>query len=132
MNFNSDFKFDLHVGQVHEEKLARILKEKKIEVKTDFIAHKTGNIAVEYMCRGKPSGIATTQADYYAFIIPHASCKEIVLLVDVVELKKISRLFYKNGKTKNMGDSNQSVSVLIPIDKLFNMNNNGKKNNDSR
>ena len=44
MHFNSDFKYDLKLGQLGEKHLSRILKDKKIEVKTDFQAEKTGNI----------------------------------------------------------------------------------------
>lgn len=130
MKNNSDFKFDLMVGRTYEERLGHILDNKKIEVKTDFMAHTTGNIAVEYMCRGKPSGIATTHADYYAYIIPRASCKEIVLLMSVSELKKMSRLYYKQGKIKAMGDSNQSLAVLIPLVNLFKLSQDGEAKED--
>ena len=36
MDYNSDFKFDLKLGQLGEKHLADILKDKKIEVKTDY------------------------------------------------------------------------------------------------
>ena len=40
------------------------IPEKKIgiEVKSDRISHKTGNIAIEYSYGGEPSGIETTRA----------------------------------------------------------------------
>ena len=34
MNFNSDFKYDLELGQLGEKYLNEILSNKKIEVKT--------------------------------------------------------------------------------------------------
>jgi len=37
------------------------------EVKNDLMAHKTGNVAIEYECRGKASGLRTTQADYWIY-----------------------------------------------------------------
>ncbi len=73
VEFNNDFKYDLKIGQLGEKHLANILENKKIEVKTDFQAMKTGNIFVEYSSRGFKSGIATTQADYYCFIISRAN-----------------------------------------------------------
>lgn len=119
MKFNSDFKFDLELGQKMEHGLADILANKRIEAKSDYIAHRTGNIAIEYECRGKPSGIAVTEADYYAYIIPCAPLKNIILLMEVGNLKNISRLYYAQNKIKSMGDSNLSKSVLIPIQDLF-------------
>jgi hypothetical protein len=37
------------------------------EVKEDFLCEFTGNVGLEYECRGKPSGINTSQADYYIY-----------------------------------------------------------------
>ena len=69
MEYNSDFKWDLKVGQLHEEWLGDLLQSKTIEVKRDFMASRTGRVFVEFFCRNKPSGIATTQAKFWAFIL---------------------------------------------------------------
>ncbi len=37
------------------------------EVKNDLMAHKTGNVAIEYECRGQSSGLATSTADYWIY-----------------------------------------------------------------
>ena len=37
------------------------------EVKNDLMAHKTGNVAIEYKCRGKASGLSTSKADYWIY-----------------------------------------------------------------
>jgi len=37
------------------------------EIKEDFLSGKTGNFAIEFSCRGKPSGISTTEADFYIY-----------------------------------------------------------------
>jgi len=37
------------------------------EVKEDFICETTGNVGLEYECRGKASGIQTSIADYYIY-----------------------------------------------------------------
>lgn len=39
------------------------------EVKSDRLTYKTGNLYVEYECSGKPSGIATTTADYWFYFV---------------------------------------------------------------
>jgi len=37
------------------------------EVKNDLMAHQTGNIAIEYACRGKASGLITTTANFWIY-----------------------------------------------------------------
>lgn len=50
--------------------LARIKgTEYTFEIKEDFMSWKTGNVALEFECRGKPSGINTTEADFYIYKI---------------------------------------------------------------
>jgi len=39
------------------------------EVKEDFMSWKTGNVALEFECRGKPSGIQTSEANFYIYKI---------------------------------------------------------------
>ena len=59
------FDIDLQYGTVREEKIADMLTNKKIEVKSERdMWMKTGNIAVEYECWNKPSGIKATESDY--------------------------------------------------------------------
>ena len=41
----------------------------RIEVKTDRRAAETGNVAVEVSLRGEPSGIVTTTATWWAFVL---------------------------------------------------------------
>jgi hypothetical protein len=85
-NFTNDLKF----GNKYEEELLKHLrydsyeimkgyfkpydiiikdnyKEYKIEVKSDRLTHKTGNICIESECNGKQSGISTTEADAWAY-----------------------------------------------------------------
>jgi hypothetical protein len=37
------------------------------EVKNDLMAAKTGNIAIEYECRGKPTCLAISKADFWIY-----------------------------------------------------------------
>ena len=63
---NSKFDIDLKYGQEREKKIVSLLDQdkNKLEVKTerDWWA-KTGNIAIEVECWGKPSGLSKTEAD---------------------------------------------------------------------
>ena len=58
------FDIDLDFGKVGEREVENLLEGNgKIEVKTERdIWKKTGNIAIEIRCRGKLSGISTTEA----------------------------------------------------------------------
>ena len=84
MEYNSDFRFDLARGQKAEKWLGGLLEADTLEVKRDFIAHKTKRVYVEYECNGKPSGITKTEADWWAFVmddcavmIPTAKLEEL-------------------------------------------------------
>ena len=115
MQFNNDFRFDLLVGNEVEGQLGLILNGKRIEVKSDKRAHKTGQFFVEYESRGKRSGIATTQADYYCFEV-----KGIFILVSVPTLKIIARKYIGTERDVKGGDSNTSKGILLPILDLLN------------
>jgi hypothetical protein len=119
MNFNNDFKYDLQIGQIAEKKIADILQNKKIEVKYDKIAAKTGNIAIEYECREKPSGISITKSDYYCYIIANTKCEDIYIFIEVTKLKEICRKYFLENKIKDIGDNNTSRAVIIPIAELL-------------
>lgn len=119
MKYNNDFKFDLKIGQLKEQEIGAIFNNKKIEVKTDFMAHETGNIAIEFESRGKPSGISITEADFYAYCLPFANFHNIIIFMEINELKRLAREYWSKGNIKKMGDENTSVSVLIPLQKLF-------------
>ena len=41
----------------------------KVEVKSDRLASRTGNLFIEFECRNKPSGIGATTADYWVYFI---------------------------------------------------------------
>lgn len=49
-------------------------KTESVEVKTDFMAQKTGNLYMEFACNDKDSGLAITTADYWAVLVPHKQC----------------------------------------------------------
>lgn len=110
MNYNSDFKYDLELGQLGEQKLSEILHHKRIEVKTDLLTPKTGNVFIEYSSRNKPSGIATTQAEYYAIVV-----NETIILKTTTELKSIARKYLNTKRDVLGGDNNTSKGVLVPI-----------------
>ena len=119
MEYCNDFKYDLKVGQIGEQLLNDIFTLKTIEVKRDSWIYKSGNIAIEYESRNKPSGIAKSEADYWAIIFSGDYKDEIILIIKANRLKDICRIYYKKGNIKAMGDNNTSKAILIPIKEIL-------------
>jgi hypothetical protein len=114
MDFNSDFKYDLKVGQLKELELGKIFSNSKIEVKYDLKASKTGNVFVEYQSRGKSSGLSTSESDYYCF------CFESTYhLISSKELKNRCRKYFNTNRDVVGGDSNTSKGILLPTKELL-------------
>jgi len=114
MEQNGDFRWDLKVGQLHEKWLGELLENVPIEVKRDFRASQTGNVFVEFFSRGKPSGIATSEALYWAFILG----EQTVVLLPTEKLKVLAREAYKDDHIVKGGDANTSQGVLISVERL--------------
>jgi hypothetical protein len=125
--FNKDLKFgqlyELHALKYFDYKKYKQIEGKfkdydlllddniKVEVKADRWARLTGNICIEYMCRGKPSGITTTTADYWIYFIVGTN---EVFKIPTNELRDI--LTSNNFIKRNIGDGGLSKCFLIPKD----------------
>ena len=116
---NKKFDIDLKYGQIREDQISAMFKDKKIEVKTERDWwYKTGNIALEYECNNKPSGINATQSDYWIQILAKGDDNHCMLVFEVSKLKEIVNK-YKEKYTRMVGDRNASKCVILPIKKLF-------------
>ena len=114
------FDIDLSYGQIREDKVKEMFENKTIEVKSERSWwRKTGNIAIEYEYRGKPSGIYKTESDYWFHRLELDEGEFCTLVFPTPILKKIVDT-YKDKLTKNVGDSKASKCVLIPIKQIFN------------
>jgi len=113
----TNWDIDLAYGKVAEKSLADILTSKKVEVKADRKVTDTGNIVIEYCFNGKPSGIAITEADYWAFFIGES--KQCIFLIDIEHLKELARIYYKMGSIVKGGDFNAADMVKIPLHEIF-------------
>ena len=111
-----DFDLDLQFGEVHEELLFQSLSTKSnftVEVKTDRLAAKTVNLAIEFKYKGKPSGILTTKADEWFFVVlEEDGSVRYRLNVPTAKLKKIAYGRYKRGYTTKGGQD--AEMVLVP------------------
>lgn len=115
MEHNSDFRYDLKVGQISEFWLAKVLTDSTIEVKRDYMAGKTGRVFVEYESRGRPSGVSTSEAEYWAFVLDG----DRVYILPTDRLKDICRANWKTAKRVRGGDSNTSQGLLIELRDLI-------------
>ena len=120
MKQNYNFEYDLEFGHEGEGIIADMFENKKIEVKRDNWVGRTGNIAIEYKSRGKPSGIATTQADYWIIMFSKEYEDKFMFIIETQKLKEVTKKYFNKGSIKKMGDSNTSSAVLIPIKEINN------------
>lgn len=111
------FDIDLRHGQSREDAFARVLGEARVEIKSDAIARRTGNLFVEYRQKGRPSGIAVTEADYWAFEYDD----DCWLVVPTDRLLEVARDIYANRPDlrRSGGDFNRYDGVLVPIHRLL-------------
>jgi hypothetical protein len=114
LKHNNDFRYDLKIGQTYENQLSELLG-KKIEVKRDFKCLETGNIFVEYESRNKPSGIATSEADYYCYWLSDYH----FIMIEKDELKKLCRKYIGTERDVLGGDMNTSKGILLPLHEFF-------------
>ena len=113
------FDIDLEYGTIREEKIADMLTNKKIEVKSEKdLWQKSGNICIEYESWGKPSGIRATESDYWF----HNLCvgeNEFCTLVFKTDVLRTIVDNLDSFKTVSGGDHKASKMFLVNLQKLF-------------
>jgi hypothetical protein len=105
--------YDTHkfIQGYHKEYDLEIINDGKritIEVKSDKQASLTNNLAIEYECNKKPSGITSTTADYWVYFIVFED-REECYKIPTEELKKL----VKDCKQVSGGDGQRSRLYLI-------------------
>lgn len=113
------FDIDLQYGKVREQRVADMLQDKKIEVKSERdMWVRTGNIAIEYQSYGKPSGIAATESDYWFHNLCIGDETFATLVFDVPSLKRIIDNLDEK-RTVSGGDNGAARMYLLSLQKLF-------------
>jgi hypothetical protein len=117
------FDIDLEFGKMGEKFVEQVFEgNSKIEVKTERdIWKKTGNIAIEMRCKGKPSGISTTESSVWIHLLAYNGAIEGGFLFKVDELKGKIKKLHNDGNLNIVmgGDDNASQMALLPIKELF-------------
>ena len=121
--YDAKFEKDLLYGKLGEEFTRQLIEDDvKFEIKTERDIWKTtGNIVIEIRCKGKPSGISTTQSEIW---IQYLSLKGVIVggfILKVDLLKDKIKNLQKQGNLKMVmgGDFNASQMALLPIKELF-------------
>ena len=126
MNPLSKFDLDLQFGQRGERWLEWLgTPEAKVEIKTERDSWQiTGNACFEFECRGKPSGVAVTESDFWVHIFVADNRVCLAFIWPVEYLKHFLRKAYVEPKLYGArlvqgGDDKASKILLIPISQLY-------------
>ena len=128
--YDGKWEKDKLYGRIGEEFTRQLIEDPvKIEIKTERAEYLeqpkkwpiTGNIAIEMRCKGKPSGISTTESEVW---IHYLSLKGVILggfIFKVDLLKAKIKKLHKEGNLRIVmgGDDNASQMALLPIKELF-------------
>jgi len=116
MKHSGSFTHDLKFGEESEDWVKSLFTGAfRVEVKSDRRALVTGNLYIEVYSRSKPSGISTTDADYWIYKIEGI---DTAIIIPTSRLKELVKAHHK-GLFKHGGDHDSSRGVLIPIKELF-------------
>ena len=123
VTIHSGKKFDLQLSQalIDEQRLADIFSHSRIErveLKSEsFQWERTGNICVEFESRGKPSGIAATDADYWVHELKRDGETLVYLMFPIERLKQLCR---KAGRVVHRaGDDGAQSVVILPLSEIL-------------
>ena len=117
------FDLDLKFGKMGEEFVQEVMEgNSKVEIKTERDIWKTtGNIAIEIRCKGKPSGLSTTEASTWIHLLAYDNEIKGGFIFKVGLLKSKIKELHNDKKLKIVmgGDDNLSQMALLPIKELY-------------
>ena len=109
------FSKDLSYGKKHEKLVMKSMEN--FELKTDRMAHKTGNVYVEFQSRGKDSGIRSSKSDTWIFKIVSTGDRHMFSIH--IPLSRLKRLVSKDYRVVPGGDNLTSRGYLVPLTDLI-------------
>ena len=87
---NPEFKFHGFSGtKGYDATFSVAGKIYTLEIKADWFTKDTGNVVIEYESWGKPSGIATTRAHFWAYAVMQDIENFDIYLINTQKLKQI-------------------------------------------
>lgn len=114
------FDFQLSQAKINERGLAEIFAYRtieKIELKSESVQwEETRNICIEYARDGKPTGIATTTADYWVHELKRDGKTLVYLMFPIDRLKELCRDAKARGWFRhNAGDNGRQSVILLRL-----------------
>ena len=109
------FTKDLSYGKKHEKLVMKSMEN--FELKTDRMAHKTGNVYVEFQSRGKDSGIRTSKSDTWIFKIVSKGDRHLFSIH--IPLTRLKKLVSTDYRVVTGGDKLTSRGYLVPLTDLI-------------
>ena len=116
IRYNDDSAFDI---LLRDDEYNLITYEVKTDLfEKDWGEGGTGNMAIEYKCRGKKSGIRTTKAMYFAYYIPNVRDKQL-WVIEVEDLKNLLKTCVSKRVSggETYYDSDEKVTRCFLIDR---------------
>ena len=109
------FSKDLSYGKKHEKLVMKSMEN--FELKTDRMAHKTGNVYVEFQSRGKDSGIRTSKSDTWIFKIVSKGDRHLFSVQ--IPLTRLKKLVSTDYRIVPGGDNLTSRGYLVLLTDLI-------------
>jgi hypothetical protein len=116
---HGDWDISLELGEHHEKCVREIFEGgETIEVKADKMWHTTGNIAIEYRFRGRPSGLSTTEAKWWCVVLTNKKDpkkSDMIILWETMNLRRHLKSILNRLKKVNGGYRSASKILLVPL-----------------
>lgn len=87
----------------------------KVEVKSDRLTQKTGNLCIEWECNKKPSGLTATTADYWVYYAINDNKEDDVYMFPIDDLRELAPKY----RSVAGGDEWRSRMYLVPKTKVI-------------
>ncbi len=107
---NNDGKYDLKYYRTTDKQWFTA------EVKNDLMWDKTHNVALEFCSRGKPSGVCTSQADLWIYVLGSD-----IYIARLPQIRMYLIQHWDRFKRVTGGDDRTSLLALLPIDEFENL-----------
>lgn len=103
---NNDFKYDLYYTTEGGT-------DRTAEVKEDLMFSKTGNVAIEFQSRGKASGITTSKADRWFYVLG-----DEIFMANTPDILVYLIQHWDRFKRVPGGDDKTSLVALLPLNQF--------------
>lgn len=102
---------DILYGKAQEDAFAHVLFRSRYELKSDDKCRDTGYVFVEYEQKGRPSGIQTTESDWWV----ERFDVDCYVILPTERMKQLVRRAIREGRVKMGGDHNRYKGALVPV-----------------